>query len=192
MFTSVKKPISYHLLLKKISLVIVIQVAIVISVLIFFNSRIPKVVYVKSLKVLEEYQGMKEAREVLSAFIAEKDTQIDSLKENLREIGAQIESKNITSSEKKSLEEIYNNKQSEMNQYLIQLRDEAKQEEQKLTQGALNQVNSYIKVYAEQKGYDLVIGVTLSGNVLYGSEALDITDEIIEFLNNNYVKSNHE
>ncbi|TVL99816.1 MAG: hypothetical protein CV087_16340 [Candidatus Brocadia sp. WS118] len=178
--------------MKKISLVIVIQVAIVISVLIFFNSRIPKVVYVKSLKVLEEYQGMKEVREVLSDFISKGDIQLDSLKKNLKEISVQIESKNITSSEKKRLEEIYNNKQSEMNQYIIQLRDEAKQEEQKLTQGVLNQINSYIKTYAEQKGYDLVIGVTLSGNVLYGSEALDITDEIIVFLNNNYVKNNHE
>jgi outer membrane protein len=55
-----------------------------------------------------------------------------------------------------------------------------------MTEGVLNQVNSFIEEYSKNKGYDLVIGTTTSGNLLYAREYMDITDEVLKALNENY------
>ena len=64
----------------------------------------------------------------------------------------------------------------------------SKEEEEKLSQGALNQINSYVEKYSKKHHIDLVIGVTSFSNVLYGNESIDITEDILDGLNKNYKK----
>lgn len=56
----------------------------------------------------------------------------------------------------------------------------------KYTRGVLNQLNETIRIYAEEHDLDLVLGVTDDGSILYGSKALDITDDLIKLLNSTY------
>jgi outer membrane protein len=53
-------------------------------------------------------------------------------------------------------------------------------------QEVLNQVNSYVKEYAKKHNYDIVYGTTMDGNILYGKEQYDITDDVLEYLNKQY------
>jgi outer membrane protein len=155
--------------------------------LIWIDSKTPKIAFVKSIMVLEEYQGMIEVNELLSSRISIRENQIDSLNQNLNKITNKLKNEKLTTFEKNELEFICQNRQLELNQYIKELKDLTEKEDDKLKQGILNQINENIKIYAEQNDYDLIIGVTLSGNVLYGSETIDITNEIIDFLNNNYL-----
>ena len=50
----------------------------------------------------------------------------------------------------------------------------------------MSQINSFVKQYAEQEGYDIILGTTQSGSLLYANNALDITEEIVEALNQYY------
>ena len=47
-------------------------------------------------------------------------------------------------------------------------------------------LKSYVKDYGKENGYTYIFGDNDSGGMLYGSESLDITEEIIEGLNKKY------
>jgi outer membrane protein len=63
---------------------------------------------------------------------------------------------------------------------------------QKVSQTAdqelLSDVNAYIKRFGETNKYELIFGATESGNVVYAAPANDLTQEIIEGLNQQYDK----
>lgn len=58
---------------------------------------------------------------------------------------------------------------------------------QVLVQGVLNQINDYIKKYAEENNYTLILGTTNDGNLLFGNKGIDVTEDILTELNNEYV-----
>jgi outer membrane protein len=98
----------------------------------------------------------------------------------------------MTNKEKELKEELLRNKQMQINQYQEAIKLKAKDEEQLLTQTAVNAINDYIKKYGKSKGFKYVLGATGQGNILYADEAQDITEKIIEGLNKDYELDNPE
>ena len=50
-------------------------------------------------------------------------------------------------------------------------------------------INSFLKIYNQNKGYDLIISNTGFDNLLYANPAYNITQEIIDGLNARYTSS---
>jgi len=92
----------------------------------------------------------------------------------------------ISQNTAKKLEDNIAKKGDDVKRYSSEVEKMAKEENEKLTQGALNQINSFVEKYAKEHHIDIVIGVTLSGNVLYGADKIDITKEILDGLNKSY------
>jgi outer membrane protein len=173
---------SHHI----IYLSLAFTILLLVFSLIWTHSKIPKIAFVKSLLVVENFEGLKDAKELLAVSASKFKAHLDSLNKDLETIDKNLKIPDLTLTQKKSLENRLDEKQLEISQFLNQYEEIIQKEDEKLTQGALNQINSYIKDYAKEEGIDLVIGVTLSGNVLYGSDAIDITDEIISIANKRY------
>ena len=52
-----------------------------------------------------------------------------------------------------------------------------------------DKVDDFVKQYAKQKGYKLVLTYSKGGNaVLYGDASLDITADVVKGLNDSYTK----
>jgi Skp family chaperone for outer membrane proteins len=79
-------------------------------------------------------------------------------------------------------------KEVELEKYGAAIREQAQAEEDKLLGGALAQINSFVKAYAREQGYTVVLGTTQSGSLLYASDAVDITDQVLRGLNESYKK----
>ena len=47
----------------------------------------------------------------------------------------------------------------------------------------INDINDYVKEYGKKKGYDIIFGASGSGNVMYASEASDLTEDVLKGLN---------
>lgn len=47
-------------------------------------------------------------------------------------------------------------------------------------------INGYVKEFSNEKGYDLIIGTQASGTVLYGEPELDITNDLLNYVNKKY------
>ena len=62
------------------------------------------------------------------------------------------------------------------------------QEEAKKTEDILNKIHDYLKEFNGSDKYDMVIGYSKGGGVLYAKEDLDITKLVLEGLNKKYAE----
>ena len=63
------------------------------------------------------------------------------------------------------------------------------QEQAKKTDELLSKIHDYLKKYNAGDKYDMVIGYSKGGGVLYAKEDLDITQDVLNGLNEEYKKS---
>lgn len=47
-------------------------------------------------------------------------------------------------------------------------------------------VDSFVEIYAKDKGYKMILGTNGKGTVMYGDEKLDVTEQVLEKLNEAY------
>ena len=147
-----------------------------------------KLAVVQSQQVVEHYEGMLEAKK--------------SYEEEVKVLNEKFESQKHLFEVKKrvydSLQSSYNEDKKQKSLYELEhireatyklgqaIEEKAAKEETILLEGVFNKINAYIERYGAENGYDVIIGATLSGNILYANKATDVTDEIIKGLNNEY------
>ena len=73
-----------------------------------------------------------------------------------------------------------------LQQYSKRIEQLMQGEDAQMTEEVLGQINGFVETYGRENGYDLILGTTQTGNLLYGREALDITEELLEALNRDY------
>ena len=163
-------------------------ISISISISLYSYFAIPKIVFVNSSVLVEKYTGMKEVRQFIDSRSKERSSRLDSLY-----AAYTIAQKQLGGSNGKMASNTTNfvsmdaaQKYSEYMKFKEEAETTTKEESDRLIQGALNQVNSYIESYSKSHGIDIVVGVTLSGNLLYGSDRVDITSDIVDGLNKSY------
>lgn len=49
-----------------------------------------------------------------------------------------------------------------------------------------DRINSYVKEFGEQKGYQYIFGANGDGSIMYADASSDITSEVIEYINQRY------
>lgn len=91
----------------------------------------------------------------------------------------------------------YNNEQARLQKFQQDIQDlqtrlsnSLMEEQQKELQTITDTIKSFLSRYAKEKGYDFILCKS-SGidNVLYASEAYDVTDEVVSALNKIYAKT---
>jgi outer membrane protein len=48
------------------------------------------------------------------------------------------------------------------------------------------EINKYIMEYGKENKFDMIHGVSGEGNLMYADEKLNVTDQVIEYMNNKY------
>ena len=152
------------------------------------NLKAAEIVYVDSNKLLENYQGMQAARQAFQQKASIWQANIDTLKAELdREIRSYETGKSSMSAKERSLnEELIKTKRQQFIDYQQGIQQKSQQEDYQMTEQVLIEVNTFIEQYGKQHGYKMVLGANNSGNIVYGEETLDITDELQEALNAQY------
>ena len=165
--------------------------AVLVFVLFAFSSceKNQKVVYVRSLELVEKFEGHKEAKADFELRKKGWQANLDSLQVDFKraENKYQLEMADLSEGEKKAKENVLGRQQQNLRQYAEVLDQKAAEEDQKLVNGILKQIDDFVTIYCEEKGYDIVIGTTNTGNLMYGKKELDITDELIEAINKDYL-----
>lgn len=170
-----------------------IIISIIVSVLaltfsVYTKVSTPKVAYVRVLDVLYKYNGMKMAHTKFRKQAEEWRSNVDTLERRYHAALADYKSK-LQSSSNKVLEEdklLLDRIEADYKKYASVVNNQAQEEEKKLTDEVVNQVNAFVEEYAKKKGYDIVFGAEGSGNIMYGNKGFDLTDEIINKLNEEY------
>lgn len=162
---------------------------ILASVALYFaTSTKLKVAYVNSTEVLNAYKGMADLRKEMQAAekmeTAKMDTLLNSFKIALSDYDKSKAS--MTANEVKLKEELLNLKRQQISGYQQSVQEKLRAKDVKLNSALVTDINSFIDAYASQRGYDLIIGATNMGNVVYANETLDISEEVTKELNNRY------
>jgi outer membrane protein len=159
-----------------------ILISVVISLLcigigyMFLSSRSPKMAYVKAEILFDEFELTKELKTKYSNVESVKTTILDSLLLNLK-LAAAKKSPSV-----QQLEKEYYIKKEAFDAENQALTDQYNQQ-------VWARINQYVDDFSQKKGYDLVLGANGSGSLFYANDKLDITKEVVAFMNEKYVGS---
>ncbi|RKY70089.1 MAG: hypothetical protein DRQ24_09840 [Candidatus Latescibacterota bacterium] len=134
-------------------------------------------------KVFNEYQKTKDEEEKLTAEGKQKQAEIDT---RLKEIDKLKEEMDLLSDkEKEKKKKELDKKMEELRQFDRQARADLMKKRDTIIREILDEIDQGIKEYAKSKGYTIIFN---SRALLYKQDKLDITDEVINYLNNRYKK----
>lgn len=156
-----------------------------VGYLYYSNYSKKRVAFVDSQEVLEKYAGMEEARNLYQIKVDEWRKGLEEHMDFFQKKSDEFEQNKHTlaKQENENIIADLQRMEQELTQLSQNLQNKAVQEEERMIQGVLNQVNDLIKRYGEEHNIDIILGTTLSGNILYGDDAIDITEAIIKQLN---------
>lgn len=174
--------------MKAKDIIIIALILLNLGLVFWVKLSVPKLAYVRSVDLVEKYAGMEEGRQLFQTKKNSWQYTVDSLK---RKFENQVEVLNKTKSDLSKIEliekeQILKNSQQEYYEFVQGIEDKAAQEDQRITQSVLNQINSFLEQYGKENSYTVILGTTMDGTLLYGDNLIDITDEVLIELNKNY------
>ncbi|MEQ8477227.1 OmpH family outer membrane protein [Fulvivirga sp.] len=163
---------------------------LIISVfsVVYSDYKSKKIGYVNSQELIYEYSGTKEAMVKFNKKKSDWQSNVDTLKIDFQRAVDQFnrDFKNLSNEERNKRAEDLTRRENQLKSYSVAISEKIEVEDQKLMQEVLDQVNVLIEEYARKNNYDLILGTTDAGSILYGDDQLDITSDILEELNQKY------
>ena len=164
----------------------VISIAISLGLSSLFLQK--KVAYVRSQDLIYRYEGTLEAMAEFNNQKQQWQANADTLKFDFQRAVNQYnqEYTTLAVNERQRREENLSSQERQLQHYTSAIEGKIKQADEEMMQGVLNQINSFIATYSQERGYDIVLGTEASGAILYGDHKLDITDQLLDALNQHY------
>lgn len=167
-------------------LVISFALAVMLAFTIFLFCTRPKIAYVNTVTLFQDFKQKKELEKQFGAIEKEQKLVLDSLKMKFSFTSQQLE-------QLKKSDDAYHNASA----HAAAIRDEYFKKEKEFTENnkvlaeqyneqIWNQLNTYIKEYGLSHGYSYIHGVKGDGTILYAEEGDDITNEITTYVNEKF------
>ena len=157
------------------------------------------IVYFNMDKVMQGYDMANDLNSVFetktSGIQAEIDRRGKKLEKDANDFQNKVDKGLLTQSVANAQYQKLQQQQNEYQQYVVRKQQEMNEERQVMLNQIANAISEYVKEYNETKHYALILttsGDILAAPVVTGHESLDITDELLEGLNQAYVKSKEE
>jgi outer membrane protein len=133
-----------------------------------------KVVYMDTLKVFEKFEMKKDYDSKLEKDLESESNLLNSISSKLEDAKKRNSNKEIEILERdlNGAQQLFNEKfQALSNQYTAEV---------------YKRLNGYLKEFGDKHGFDLVLGTSGQGNIMYVADKCDLTSEIITFINGKY------
>ncbi len=149
-------------------------------------------VYVNGDSLLENYDYFKKAKKDFEAKtlrteneIAAKRTALEKEFANYQQIGA-----SMTTEQRAKVEESLMRKEQELRTFGETAANRLQEEQAKFNEQLFDKVSAYLKEHTKGKKYKIVLNFTKGSGILYANDSLDITNEVLKGLNEQYNKEN--
>lgn len=154
------------------------------------------IVYFNMDRVLAEYDMYNELRAVVETKVnsiqAEITRRENKLTRELNDFNNKLEKGLLTQSVAQAQQQKLQQQQQSYQKYVVEKQKEMAEEQQVMLNNIMNAINEYIQKYNEEKQFSLILttsGDLLTAPVVAGSASLDITEEILKGLNDEYVRN---
>ena len=146
------------------------------------------IAYVNSDTLLNNYNFFAELTSQLdgkrASFEKELENRATGLQKQFEDY--QRTAQNMTMAQARAVEEDLTTKRNNLQQYQQSLTQELMGEEARITRELYDKVAEYLKRYSEKHNIHVVLTYTPGSGVLYADKALDITQDVIDGLNDEY------
>jgi outer membrane protein len=154
-------------------------------------SNIPsdvKIAYINSDSVLKHYEYRDVVVKQLEGKGSKMEQDLRNRTESLQnEFAAYQRNVNsMTVGQLKATEEDLGRKQQNLQMYQQRLNQELMIEEQKMNKELYDRVTKFLDKYAKEKGLHMVLKYDLTSDVMHVSDALDISQDVIKGLNEEF------
>lgn len=148
------------------------------------------IVYVESGKMLDGYQGMKDARRAFEVKAKGWERQNQNLVNSFRTAVEQYQktAASLTPEQRAAAEQKLQAQQQQGAVEQQKIQAQAQEAEAKLTQTVLESVNKKVEAYGKSHGYKMILIAAPSGTIAYGEKGLDVTAPVLAYLNAEYRK----
>lgn len=147
-------------------------------------------VYVNGDSLLENYDYFKKAKKDFEARtirteneITAKRTALEKEFANYQQIGA-----SLSADQRAKMEESLMRKEQELRLFSENAASKLQDEQVKFNEQLFDKVSAYLKDHTKDKSYKIVLNFTKGSGILYANDSLDITNEVLKGLNEQYKK----
>ena len=166
--------------------VLVLAAALFGSVPRAFGADSPKIGYIRSATILDQYQGARTATETFNRDVEAWNQEAQKRKGELDLLGKELEAQSPMLSDvvrgQKELE--YQRKLSEYDQYVQSIwspQGLVAQRNEELMKPIVDKIQAAARKVATDEGYDFVLDAS-EGNVIYADKSYDLTDKVLQEL----------
>jgi outer membrane protein len=176
------------MIMKKHWLLIVIVALLLgnIAIGVWNKFSTPRIAYVRSQDLVYGYFGMKEAMTEFQSKQQTWQTNLDTLNADLQRSMAGLKNLDPTTLGAADQQRAVIKQREDLMRYGDSMEKKLAFDEKEMLNAVLAQVNSYVEKYATEHGFDVVLGTTDAGSLLYGDGGMDITDELLVALNKDH------
>ncbi len=148
--------------------------------------------YVNVDSLLNNYDYFKATRTQLEDRRKKLETEIAGRTRSLENevVSAQRKANTMTLEQAQLTEQNLRRKEQELVRYQNDAARQLAEEEQKKNEELINNISLYLKKHTEDKPYKIVFGYSKGGGILYATDSLDITQEVLKGLNQDYQANN--
>jgi len=156
------------------------------------NRKTNQYAYVNVDSLLNNYDYFKATRTQLEDRRKKLETEIAGRTRTLENevVSAQRKANTMTLEQAQMTEQNLRRKEQELVRYQNDAARQLAQEEQQKNEELINNISLYLKKHTEDKPYKIVFGYSKGGGILYATDSLDITQEVLKGLNQDYQANN--
>ncbi len=153
---------------------------VILAIGVYSLNQKEKNVYLNTAEVFEAFSLQKELRTKLENVQSTRQAILDSMQLRLTAMTSSSDFDRQNPGEDFfSLREVYRIKQK-------QFEEDNLRQSREYDRQIWNQLNQYIKDYGKEHNYTMIFGANGQGNLMYASEARDVTNDLISYINKKY------
>jgi outer membrane protein len=147
-----------------------------------------KIAYIKSDTVLKYYDYFKEMRVIYEAKNKRLDSDLQNRAQSLQNDISSYQRNvgNLTIGQAKAIEEDLGKKQQNFRLFQQSVEQEVVNDQTKLMNDLYGKITDFLKKYAEGSGLEVVLKFDASSDVLFGTPGIDVSQDVIKGLNEDY------
>jgi outer membrane protein len=147
-----------------------------------------KIGVVNTQEVFEKYLGTQQAQSKLEEEISRLEEQGKKMSEELRTLQEKYDKQRIFIDDKEKENQMIQQierKKEEIRQFIQTGQQQLESKRQELTEPILKEIDQIVQQIGKEEGFDLIVDKVAT---LYVSPSIDITQKVIQILNEKYLK----
>jgi Skp family chaperone for outer membrane proteins len=141
--------------------------------------------YVDNARLFREVKSFSVIQDSVKAFNQTWQSRAQVLKDSVDQYMKRIGSMQggISNAERAKVEKEFQDRQTAFKDFVAANQKKASELDKEMSESAVKKVNAILQAYRDEKGYAIIFGTTTGGNILAADKSLDVTDDMIRYVN---------